>query len=357
MNNKKNIILICALLIGVLMLGCAGYFLYKGIVQFNEEDQKLTNARSDLDGIYAKNPFPSDKNRKIEQGNLASLGLANSNMVTRMRQAQIEPDTSKTPSAFKNLLRDKQQEFALKTKSSGVSLPKDFAFGFQKYTMGGEMPQVEYVGRLAQQLDVTEKLLDVLCESKVKEITAMVRDEFDVSAVSDISAAGGDKERPRSQSRSRAPRAEAGADTQGANYSSVAKVKSSGLIKEGEQYAAMQFKLEFKAKEEAIVNVLNKFASHDMFIAVTRVEIPKLEIPKIPSFDKTPAQGAAALETLAMEPAANTTNALVQKYDVRDRYLRVVCGSPIEKMVTVKIDLSVYRFVQEVADKKQVKGD
>ena len=178
--NKKNILLIMCIVAAVGILGTAGFLLLKGISRLEKTKRKLNMSINTLKDFYQKDPFPSDKNVAQTKQNLKVLQHWSDRLITKLREKQIEPTAEKSPSIFMRLLSGKSNELIEYAKANSVHLPQDFAFGFNRYFASSVPPVPEDVPKLTQQLLIIEKLCKTLFKERIKEVSTISRNKFEV---------------------------------------------------------------------------------------------------------------------------------------------------------------------------------
>jgi hypothetical protein len=286
--------------IGVIV---SALILFSGIRQYGSADDELASSVRRLRSFYSKKPFASKRNIDVERENARELARQTQALLSVLRRGQVGL-VAGTPSGFMaryNKTRNRLQEAA---DQQGISLPEPhpYAFAFDAYA-GGVPPAPADVPRLLCQLIIIEQLAGVLLSSNVKSIAGIRREVFEKTGV-----------------RGAAPLA------------------GVGLIGKDELFARMHFVLEFKAKEAALWEVLNRLVEHDMHLVVTSIDAAK-EGGDVLSEDALRAELAA--------PGANTPTPgrTGEAYPPREE--RVVSGPAMDKPMTVKIELDVYRFRKE----------
>jgi len=297
MKMHKNIV---GGVVVMLLFGSVGFLLFKGINRLSNTRKKLEKSMMELSNYYRNDPFPSEENVAQEKKNVEVLQNWFGELIRNLREGQIEPKEDKSPSTFMDLLGDRKNGLIKLAKSSGAALPKNFAFGFDRYFASSVPPAPDDVPRLTQQLTIIEDLCKVLLEERVKEIVAIGRSEFE------------DK-------RSRAASDIKNADTGGMD----------------DLYTKMHFVFEFKAKENSVWSILNCLTSHHMFI-----------IPTLLQFEK---QGE---DILGSKPKGEESRESEEKAadrfdDFPSRRERLVCGQEFETPMMVKLEVDVYTFLKK----------
>ena len=337
MKLPKNIWIVVTALIAVTMVGVSGFLLVRGVLLFNESEAKLGLAKKRLQQMYDRNPFPDKSNIETEKHNAELATEWFNQLMGSLRKGQVDP-VQVTPATFMSMLQSKKPELIGQANSGTKVVAEDFGFGFERYFSSSMLPEPTDVPRLTQQLAIVDKLCAVLFAQKIDELSSIQREIFESGGdVVDTAGAG----RP---------------SRRGATTKAVAKFvnKNAGIFGEEDLFTKFHFALEFKAKQAAVWDVLNKLAANEMFIVVTSldVETPGSDIADIKA--KTPAltDDKRAASKAAAPDAASAAGAvekpLIQKPEEKPpKEARIVCG-PVdkdkEKPVSVKMELDVYRF-------------
>ena len=178
---------------------------------------------------------------------------------------------------------------------------------FRVWGCRGSLPSPDHVPRLMEQLIIVQNLWQVLCQEGISAVSRIQRDEFEGGLVGRAGAA------------------------------LAARIKDAGLIGEDELFARFHFVFEFSAREQALISVLNRLASHKLFIVVTNMDIIKSG-PDI----REPAPVVADEE--APQPAEGGEVAAPPVLQ------RTVCGRTVEEPMRVTLEIDVYRFREKEGD-------
>ncbi len=303
--KAKKIIAAAVGTVAVLVLAATGFLLYRGIIQLHAVQQNLSVAAQQLDGIYGKNPFPSPGNAKIEKEN-ADLGRkALLSMQELFRKDQVLPDNEKSPSAFISTLGERKKKLT-EMAGDAVPDPAKFSFGFGRYFEGGgALPAPDNVPRLTQQLLMIDEICRALFQSKIDLLTSVTREEFE----------GG------------TGRAAVAADD---------PLRNAGKMGQEALSARLHFVFEFSAREKALIGVLNRLASHPLFIVVTSLDVakeqPDVQMPVKPA----PGEEVDSKEVPPQVGQVAVTNAPTTR--------AMLSGPMLEKPMKVRLAVDVYWF-------------
>lgn len=318
-SRRKLIIVVVAAILALLLIGAVA-LLVRGFLQLREVDKNLQGASDTLTSLYSQNPFPSGGNLRLERENIKMISDELAHLQLALGQGQVDP-TAQSPA--KCITQFWETRNALLARAgNNVKVEKTFDFGFGRH-MKGDLPSIQDVPRITQQLRIVETLCGILYASRITALGALARQEFEAGAATPAAPA---------PARGRMPSAVA------AKEGSEITVKNSvdataGVIPPGQLYGKWRFAIQFTARESALLKVLNGFASSSLFIVVTRMEIKGDD--KV--FDRKEAEALAAKSGEAPEGT-------VPKETIKSRDARVVCGR--DALLTVKVELEVYQFAK-----------
>jgi hypothetical protein len=366
MKSKAKLLLMAIVVVLLVVIGLSGFLLFKGIRQFASAEVKLKRSVSMLRNYYVRNPFPSTANVDKEVENVRVVEEWYGKLLGALKGGEIAPQ-QKTPSTFMTLLSNTKNALVAQARPnqpSGTALPKDFAFGFDRYMAIGSLPAPADVPRLTQQLMITEQICRILFEERARGLLAIRRDEFE-----DVAAPPQEGAAPSARPLTRLPVTPEAAG-EGVGQPKPDEVKQAGILKEGALYARMHFSVSFKATEKELLGILNRLSRHDMFAVVSSLRMDKAE-NDVAAVKSAPAGPAADVESpRATSPSAEKTSARARRSPGRaaaapapevasgsepapaeekakatgTRLERLVCGPAMEKPMTVKMELDVYRF-------------
>jgi hypothetical protein len=169
---KRNLFLV---IFGVIALGLLGWSIYffLGKRALNKEfEEKLQAAQSQLEGLYAKNPFPSQTNIARAK---ADVGRVRQNVNAVKQHFTPVPFEKVADKDFTTLLQNTIFDLQKRAQQLGIELPeRDYAFSFkaQKNALTfapGSFPT------LPEQLAEIKAITEVVYEAKVNRITTIKR--------------------------------------------------------------------------------------------------------------------------------------------------------------------------------------
>lgn len=283
------------------VLVVVGLLLFQAMSRLKSTETRLKKHTRDLEGYYKKEPFPSPENVQRERANTAEIDKRFEELMELAREGQFRIEQLPSPATFNGILGGRKSQFASYAERYGVGLPADFNFGFDRYfEEGGSLASPDHVPRLMEQLVIVQNLWMVLCQEGISDISRMQRDEFE------------------------------GSSTHGrAGAALTARAKNAGVIGEDDLFASFHFVLEFRAREQALVKILNRLAAHKLFIVATNLDIQKSGVDIKPS--------AAAEEAEESESGED-------KPEFPPLLQRTVSGLPVEAPMRITLELDVYKF-------------
>jgi hypothetical protein len=172
------------------LLGAAGYYIYKGWSYNRDEMQAVTDAYNQLAQDYSANPSPGNEkvdNIKAAQDQIKQLQDWIDQAKTHFKAVTPIPNPSGgvvTDQAFAGTLRKTIQDMQSEATNANVELPQDYAFSF-----AAERNLVTFapgsLGPLSTHLGEVKAICDVLFSAKINALVQIQRE-----VVSDNDAAG-----------------------------------------------------------------------------------------------------------------------------------------------------------------------
>lgn len=344
--KKKQIITISSCAVGGILFLGAGFMLYRSLVRYQEQDEKLTQLQRQLDQIYAADVFPSDENIEQIRQNTEQVDRWFNLLAETMAEGNINHD-ERSPSRFVGLLDRVRGRLSEQATEKNIELALTetgaFAFGFERYTNTGRLPTPDDVPRLVDQLMIVNRLGRIVFGSNIDRLLLIEREVFEdaaqqVAPVQPEPTRRGNRRRPSNREKARPEPAQ----------------RVPGVMSEGDWYATYRFSLEFEARESSLKAILNQFAVSKMYIVINSMELEK-DIP-----DLLPAPRQAEQAPAAAAPVANDFASLFGGGDAAPNPLdspatvttnvepsgpsAPVSGEDMELPMQVKMTLTVYKF-------------
>lgn len=337
--KTAKIIIISSCAVGAILFLGAGFMLYRSVTDFNASKADLTKVKRSLDRYYDASIFPSLDNVKQELDNSQQADDWFGKLVSLLYKGNVNSSET-SPTRFKNAANNARRNLDKKAREAGTEMPDssaNFAFGFERYAgTEGTLPQSADVARLIEQMVIINRISLILFDNNIKSLTSVKRDVFETSIGAPKKA-----KRPTRGARGRAGRANA------AQKPSAAALANVGIIGSESLFAKMHFVFEFRAKEKALLDILNAFSTNKMFIVVTSVSLSKNTPPLVPAVvDPAAANGTDALAALDHGRAENTEDVVVER--LGPNY--PVCGIKMEIPLDIRIELDVYKFKEAGLD-------
>jgi len=312
---KKHPVFVLCLGVTVLLLIATGVGLFLSERLYARQALALNAVTTRLQQLYQRDPFPAAANVRKEAENLKDVidQYNELNEFLRAGQVNLRPMEA---ADFMQFLEKSLRKLRDRLQNARIKFPEKYAFGFDKYAVG-QLPASGDIPRLVQQLKIIEALCAILQDAAITELVAIERENFE-QASRGAEAAGG---------RRGAPPPEA-----------------AGNALEGDKLVYSQhFKITFKARENAVITMLNLLASRPMFMVVTRVEMtnPRQEYStggSIPTPAAAPAPGTPSkpgAAPSAPEPVAHERQIILGREEL-----------------DVKLDLDVCQFAPSLAIKE-----
>ncbi len=308
---------VCGLL---LLLVC--FLLYREIDHLRDVKKKVTAKRKDLDTYFERDPFPSPTNVAAFRQNCGDLDNEMGLLIKHMGSGQLQMKAEQEPLEWLTMLTRMQKDLIDRANAKGVSLAST-SFGFGKYGEGTPPSRAD-VRRLTLQVKLVDAVCQQLYDAGIRELLSVDREIFEGESADAVMVTGEEQ----------------------ATSASTNAIET--------LFSVEPLTLRFKAKEMALVNVLNSFASSKLLIVVTGVTIQGGQGVQIE--ESMAAAGAASSviasgpvssenTVVAEETAAPAAAAPVSEIDTRPREERVVSGRSKEVQANITVTIKIYRFV------------
>ncbi len=173
----------------VAFLGYDVWKLQQAISKRRDVESQLEQEQSRLQTLLRSDPFPSNDNVDILRRNRSNLERLYSSLVTTAANPIKAPELTRVQ--FRALLTQKLNALNETASEKGVTVPANFAFGFDEY-LGVLPPENKSVLQgITKELLVIERLSDLLFASKVRGISKIEREP--VAALAGESTPAADK--------------------------------------------------------------------------------------------------------------------------------------------------------------------
>lgn len=256
--KKHQVVTISAGAVTLLLLAASAIMLNRALSRTREMADLRDSKFEELAAIYRAPVFPEQKNVALIRQQMEEVTTWTSNVVTAQR-AVVQVNTQLTPSQFMQVLQPAVRELArLKTAGGTKVFPDSFAFGFDSYITGGQMPAAEDIPKLALQWELTKRLCHEVAAANVSAIQSVTRYAFE-----GVAARAQETETEEVRGRRGRIRASEAVSTA---MSTTEPRALTGLH---------PFTIEFTARKDALLAVLNRLAATDLFVMVNQVTVRK----------------------------------------------------------------------------------
>jgi len=242
---KKHPVFTLCLGVTVLLLIATGAGLFLSARLYSRQALALDAVTTRLQQLYRRDPFPAAVNVRKEAENLKDVIDQFNELNEFLRAGQVNLQPMKAAD-FMQFREKSLRKLRSNLQSARIKFPEKYAFGFDKYE-GGQLPAAGDIPRLVQQLKIIEALCDILQDAAIVELAAIERENFE--------------------------QALRGADASGGRRGAPSPEETASALGGDKLVSSQHFKITFKARENAVIEMLNLLASRPMFIVVTRVEM------------------------------------------------------------------------------------
>lgn len=305
--KSRNAALVTLVVVSAVMIGAMCALLYI-------ETRKLRAVQGSFDvnlvalkSSMMRDPFPTPKNIEATSNNVRTLADDSALLRREMNTGQVAVEAGMEPLTWLSLLTKRRKDLQDGARTANVRLPPLFSFGFEKYD-AGTPPKVSDVRRLDLQLKTVEQICRSLYQSRVSEITKLNREQFEEQ--SGIAATHG-----------------------------IAVVAATAT-NEPPLFTKEHFSIGLKAREAALIELLNMLASNRMFTVVTLVRVtgnPGVDLrPPAKTGEETASDGKTGRKAVG--------------FDDRPPSQRIITGRGTERPAEVFLELDVYEFGEPPKD-------
>lgn len=300
---KKNLAFVVFSVVAAALTAAAVYILAVSAREFEGEKRALGLAMNRWQQLHGRNPHPSMENVHRETENVEKLIQFHSALNEMLRRGQIE-ERDMEAAEFMTLLETALERMRSTLDAARVAFPRNYAFTFDRYA-AGELPAPAGIPRLTQQLEIVETLCDILSNAGISMLLSISREVLETPEAAPRTGRTGRAGRPEQPGAAFPSRDPAAGDT---------------------PYTTQWFKVDFRAREHAALDVLNRLAGHSMFIVVRSVEMASAGGQAGPVARRMPGTEAAA--------------------DAVSREQRAITG---KEEMEVSLELEIYHFPSPAA--------
>lgn len=169
---QKNLTLVLGGLVGLILLGGSGFFLFTQSSREVTVNAALEEKREEWNRLNGLNPYPDEKNIKAVREEAARVDKLTVALRGSINPPVVPPVTDTF--SLKVLIETTISELNKEAEAAGVHVPDRYAFTFQKLR---EMPQFESNGipKLAEQVAQITSLCRVLFDAKIHSLDQIRR--------------------------------------------------------------------------------------------------------------------------------------------------------------------------------------
>ena len=341
--------------VGALLFLVVTFLLVRSIQSYNEGNQTYRSQRSKLEKYLKKAPFPSDENVELEVSNAEQIDDWFDDVIMRLMGGNIESKGQRSPSRFVAVYGAMQSALNQYGRKQNVVVDANFTYGFDFYSGTGALPAPDDVPRLIDQLTMVTRLSRVLFDARIKQLVVIKRPVFEAAAKASTSpGSGATATRPsRSQASARPSRSSRNRRSSSSRAKPAATVSTAARDVSRELFKTERFVITFKARESALMEVLNSLATIREFVIVHSVILSKplpALVPEVSAPVSGGATSATAGDPLAMLGLTGAPGAGVvsgAEAVPAEKAVRFVSGVPMEIPLDVTLELDVYTFLRE----------
>lgn len=170
---KRNLIFVISMIVGVILTGVAGYFVYGTLGTNAAARDNYTSALNDLTTLEQKKPFPNQEN--IARATQDSQKVEELAKDLSKAFVNFPAPPSVDAQRFLDYLNANVADFRVMATNAHVGLPTpDYAFSFQR-----QVGQLSFEGASfgiwMQQLSEIKSILAILCDAKINMLDALQR--------------------------------------------------------------------------------------------------------------------------------------------------------------------------------------
>lgn len=294
--KSKNVAITTLAAASAVIIGAAGVMLYREHSRWLTAKEGIDVFRPKLMSSVALDPYPSLSNIVAVSNNVRTLEDDAALLRKEMNAGQVAVEAGMDHLTWLSLLTKRKKDLQSRANIAKIRLPLRFPFGFERYD-SGTPPKVSDVKRLELQLKTVEQLCRIMYQSGISEIQTVTRELFEDQVVK---------------------------AARGTVDGSVVATNEAPL------FTSEHFAIGLKAKEAALLDLLNALAASKMFVVVTLVRVT----------------GEPGVELRAMPKAGDEADSGLKPENVGDEALsaKIVTGRGKERPADVLIELDVYGF-------------
>ncbi len=347
--NRSKIILISASAVFLILVAVAGVLAGKQRAAAEKARKSRDREFKDLEAVFQDDIFPSATNVTVLGENVQRLTETRDALEKSLVAMNVPAPTNVSASVFMQKLQDivVRKAKAAPLVEGKRSVSPDFAFGFERYVgPSSRMPRDSEVSRLVQQLGIIVQLTDEMYAANVLHINSISREVFEEGggeeqpSEEEEEESSGGRGRGRGRGR-RGPRGGGEGDARG--QALLAPIVT-------DLYEGQHFVLRFNARQDAVIDLLNRIARLRYFTVVTDVRMqkvgPDVRPPVAPNERDEggrPSRRGAADQTEDVTQDAEAQPVLSELPPAQ----RLMSGPDVDPPLDVTVELDVFNFARE----------
>ncbi len=331
--NRSKIILAASTVVFFALVILAGVLAYGKFAAAEDAKKGRDREFKELEAVFKDDIFPSQENVAALKENVGDLEGMRDILADALCAKNVKVLTNVSASVFMRALQDRIEKNIREAPfiDGRKVVAPGFAFGFERYYgPDSRMPRESEVPRLVQQLLIVSAVVDAMYDSRVSEIKSLQRKGFEADAETEV----------RSAPMSRGGRSARRVDSRSSMLPDI----------QTELYSAQHFTVQLKARQEAVVDLLNRLARLDYFTIVTDIRLSKTDRDvRTPGSIGRNVRGQAASRGRQAEDPADESSDMESAVSDLPSSQRVMSGPDISPALDVTIDFDVYQFVKKEA--------
>lgn len=276
---KKNLIFSLVVLVCILAFAAGAYLAFAESGKISQAKQKISSAKSQLNSALNADPAPTEDNIQASAENVDELIEKLKSMRTNLEQGsrmKTSSDGIQVMASIQQYISDYQRKVQENTReeeeAAPITVPEDFAFGFEQYINTSSIPDdPEVIPVMDKQRQILSYLLNTLFEANPHSIVSVRREVVENKAKPED---GRERNRDRGQ---------------GFEVNPAISARVPGAIE------TLGFSLTFTGYTDSLREFLNSLAKFELPIVVRSIEVDRAETRAV---TQTPAQNSSNLDAI-----------------------------------------------------------
>ncbi|MBO4286634.1 MAG: Amuc_1100 family pilus-like protein, partial [Kiritimatiellae bacterium] len=261
---RKHLSLVIGGVVFLVLAAVLGWLLFANLQKYGEAAGERDTASQKLRRLVKREPFPSRENVEAVRQQMESFTAYLGTLSEKMREGQM-PEEQADYSQFAGLYEDMLSRMDREARAKNVSVPPNFAFGFQYYA-AGNLPMADETPHLVLQLRTVEQLCSILFESGISTLLSVERPVFEEAALNEARNANEENEGGRRRRRM--------------EENAAAEAAPTGLYADPDGlFTREHYVFAFRAKDTALAKVLDRLSSGQPYAVVTKLDVSNTAKP------------------------------------------------------------------------------